>query len=109
MAFSLSVDDIKDRILNVYGVFLHSMQLYPVHKLREGQLVEMTNLADLSKDFKFNVLEEVSLFKILKRMTTEIFNGGIQEGFALYFMIQSLAIALPEQKSLMDKENYTTD
>jgi len=41
----------------------------------------MTMLSELSKDNNFNVLEEVSLNKILKRMTTEIFNGNIQEAF----------------------------
>jgi hypothetical protein len=81
MAFSLSIEDIKNRILNVYGVFLHCMQLFPINKLAEGQQVEMTMLSELSKDNNFNVLEEVSLNKILKRMTTEIFNGNIQEAF----------------------------
>ena len=47
--------------------------------------------------------------QILKRMTTELFNGNIQEAFSLYTMIQSLAIALPEQKKLLDKESYTID
>lgn len=109
MAFSLSIEDIKNRILNVYGVFLHSMQLYPINKLKEGQTCEMTMLSELSKEHNFNVLEEVSLNKILKRMTTELFNGNIQEAFSLYTMIQSLAIALPEQKKLLDKESYTID
>jgi len=66
-------------------------------------------LSEISKDNNYNALEEVSLYKILKRMTSEIFNGNIQEAFSLYTMIQSLAIALPEQKKLLKKESYTTD
>ena len=31
MAFSLSLPDIKDRILNVFGVFLHQMGLFPIN------------------------------------------------------------------------------
>jgi hypothetical protein len=81
MAFSLSIEDIKNRILNVYGVFLNCMQLYPINKLQAGQSSEMTMLSELSKDNNYNALEEVSLNKILKRMTTEIFNGNIQEAF----------------------------
>jgi len=44
-------------------------------------------LSEVSKDNSYNALEETSLYKILKRMTTEIFNGSIQEAFSLYTMI----------------------
>ena len=37
MAFSISIEDIKDRMLNVFGVFLHSIKLFPITKLKEGQ------------------------------------------------------------------------
>ena len=36
MAFSISIEDIKDRMLNVFGVFLHSIKLFPITKLKEG-------------------------------------------------------------------------
>lgn len=36
MAFSISIEDIKDRMLNVFGVFLHSIKLFPLTKLKEG-------------------------------------------------------------------------
>lgn len=36
MAFSLSLDDVLNRILNVYGVFLHVLKLFPRDKLKEG-------------------------------------------------------------------------
>jgi len=35
MAFSLSMPDLKDRILNVFGVFLDELGLFPRHKLKE--------------------------------------------------------------------------
>ena len=36
MAFSLSVDDLKDRMLNVFGVFLSEIKLFPLNKLQPG-------------------------------------------------------------------------
>jgi len=36
MAFSLSVEDIKDRMVNVFGVFLHDLKLFPLTMLKEG-------------------------------------------------------------------------
>jgi len=33
MDFSLSLEDIKNRILDVYGVFLITVELYPINKL----------------------------------------------------------------------------
>lgn len=35
MAFSISIEDIKDRMLNVFGVFLHTIKLFPVTKLKD--------------------------------------------------------------------------
>lgn len=36
MSFSLSVEDLKERLVNVFGVFLHRLKLYPVNKLDPG-------------------------------------------------------------------------
>ena len=37
-----------------------------------------------------NLLQEVSVNKINKRLTTEIFEGCIQEAFLLFVLVQSL-------------------
>lgn len=37
MAFSISVEDLKERLVNVFGVFLHKLKLYPVNLLEPGQ------------------------------------------------------------------------
>lgn len=37
MDFSLSFEDIKNRILDVYGVFLITIELYPLDKLQPGE------------------------------------------------------------------------
>ena len=37
MAFSISVEDLKERLVNVIGVFLHKLKLYPVNLLEPGQ------------------------------------------------------------------------
>lgn len=47
MAFSISIEDIKDRMLNVFGVFLHSIKLFPITKLK-GEQNETTPLKVLS-------------------------------------------------------------
>lgn len=47
ITFSISIEDIKDRMLNVFGVFLHSIKLFPLTKLRENQ-DENTPLKTLS-------------------------------------------------------------
>jgi hypothetical protein len=36
MAFSLSIEDMKERLVNVFGVFLHKLKLYPVNLLEPG-------------------------------------------------------------------------
>lgn len=44
MAFSLSIEDMKERLLNVFGVFLHKLKLYPITLLEAGQSPENTPL-----------------------------------------------------------------
>jgi hypothetical protein len=48
MSFSLSVDDLKDRLLNVFGVFLDNLSLYPIDKLNKGEIPARTPLSELS-------------------------------------------------------------
>jgi hypothetical protein len=36
MSFSLSADDLKDRLVNVFGCFLHKIGLYPITMLQPG-------------------------------------------------------------------------
>ena len=48
MSFSLSVDDLKDRLLNVFGVFLDNLSLYPIEKLNKGEDPKRTPLSELS-------------------------------------------------------------
>ena len=36
MSFSLSVEDLKERLVNVFGVFLHQLKLFPLNKLEKG-------------------------------------------------------------------------
>ena len=45
MDFSLSFEDIKNRILDVYGVFLITIELYPLDKLQPGEAPEVTMLS----------------------------------------------------------------
>ena len=49
MCFSLQFDDLKERLLTVFGVFLHTKKLFPLEFLQEGQSPENTTLAVLSK------------------------------------------------------------
>ena len=81
MAFSLSIHDIKNRILNVYGVFLNALKLFPVNKLPVDTAPEAILLSTLSSKHGFNVLSDVSVNKINKRLTTDVFEGNIQEAF----------------------------
>lgn len=57
MDFSLSIEDIKNRILDVYGVFLLRIELYPLDQLQSGEEAEVTMLSILSKRCNFNVLQ----------------------------------------------------
>ena len=37
MSFSLSVDDLKERLLNVFGRFLHKLSIYPANMLNTAE------------------------------------------------------------------------
>ena len=109
MAFSLSIQDIKERIMNVFGVFLNTMGLFPVKKLKPGETPQTVLLSKLSVSNQNNVLGDVSINKINKFMTTDVFEGEIQEAFLLYVLFQSLADGIPSQRFLLQKSFYTAD
>lgn len=36
MSFSLSIEDLKERLVNVFGNFLHKLKLYPLNLIEPG-------------------------------------------------------------------------
>ena len=81
MAFSLSFEDLKERLVNVFGVFLHQLKLYPVNLLEPGETPEHTPLNQLSKARDNNCLASVSINKIKRRISRDSFEGNISEAF----------------------------
>lgn len=79
MAFSLQIDDLKERLVNVFGVFLHKLKLYPINHLEPGQTPEHTPLNQVSKAKDNNCLSEISINKIKNRIQKDSFEGCIQE------------------------------
>ena len=77
MDFSLSIEDIKNRILDVYGNFLVSIELYPLEKLEPGEDPSVTMLSALSKRCDFNVLQHTSLNKVNRKFNSSVFEGCI--------------------------------
>lgn len=71
--FSLSIEDMKARLLTVFGVFLHNHKLYPMHKLQPGQTPLTTSLKSLSIAYDHNFLQEVSINKINNRLKGDSF------------------------------------
>jgi hypothetical protein len=45
MAFSLTIEDIKDRMLNVFGTFIHAHKVYPKKLLESGQTPDKISLS----------------------------------------------------------------
>ena len=86
MSLSLSYEDLKDRLLNVFGVFLHKIKLYPTFKLLEGQTPENTPLTILSKAYNNNCLGSVSINKINFRLERDSFEDNIKEAFEIYIL-----------------------
>lgn len=68
MAFSLQIEDLKERLVNVFGVFLHKLKLFPVNHLEPGQTPENTPLSKVSKAKDNNCLSEISINKIKNRI-----------------------------------------
>lgn len=79
MSFSLQMPDIKDRILNVFGMFLQQLNLFPKYIIEKGDDDEDSQplLAKLSEKHGGNVLANVSINKINNKMTTEVFEGCV--------------------------------
>ena len=108
MAFSISIEDIKDRMLNVFGVFLHSIKLFPVIKLKEGQ-DETTPLKILSIENSNNFLSDVSVNRINRKLQGDSFDGVLSEAFAIYILLLTLAEAVPSAKQWIKKDFFTID
>ena len=54
-------------------------------------------------------MADVSINKINMKLTTDIFEGNIQEAFSLYQLIQAIGDGLKDQSHLLSKSNYTPD
>jgi hypothetical protein len=109
MAFSLSIEDMKERLVNVFGVFLHKLKLYPVNLLELGQSPESTPLNQLSKARDHNCLANVSINKIKLRMKRDSFEGNISEAFDIFILLQNLAEGVPACANYILKDSYTAD
>lgn len=94
MAFSISIEDIKDRMLNVFGVFLHSIKLFPLTKLKEDQ-DQNTPLKMLSVENSNNFLSDVSVNRINRKLVGDSFDGVLSEAFAIYILLITLAETIP--------------
>ena len=103
------MDDLKERLLTVFGVFLHTKKLFPLEFLQDGQTPENTTLAQLSKQREYNALQNVSLNKIKSRIQRDDFGGSIKEGFEIYNLFQCLAENIPLCHHLNQKKEYTPD
>jgi hypothetical protein len=91
MSVSLAFEDIKDRLLDVFGTFIHKLGKYPRDQLNksEGQTPENTPLSRLSKESKtnkFNCLIDVSVNKINNHLSRDDFEGSISEAFEIYII-----------------------
>lgn len=86
MSFSLSVEDLKERLLNVFGNFLHKLKLYPLNLIQPGQRPESVPLNFLSQANKDNCLAAVSINRIRAKLQRDSFEGNIQEAFGLFIL-----------------------
>lgn len=86
MSFSLSVEDLKERLVNVFGNFLHKLKLYPLNLIQPGQRPESVPLNVLSKANKDNCLAAVSINRIRAKLQRDSFEGNIQEAFGLFIL-----------------------
>ena len=88
MNFSLQIEDLKNRMLNVFGTFLVNLKLFPYHQLTKDQNIENINLAKISKkQWKGNFLANVSVNRVTSRLTKESFEGNISEAFETYNLL----------------------
>ena len=108
MAFSISIEDIKDRMLNVFGVFLHSIKLFPVTKLKDDQ-DENTPLKVLSVENSNNFLSDVSVNRVNRKLKGDSFDGVLSEAFAIYILLLTLAETIPSAKQWVQKDFFTVD
>lgn len=87
MSFSLSAEDLKERLVNVFGSFLHKLKLFPLNKLTKEQAIENTPLNILSKQHEHNCMASVSINKINFRLTRDSFEDNIKEAFEIYILM----------------------
>ena len=95
-------------MLNVFGVFLHSIKLFPVTKLKEDQ-DETTPLKILSVENSNNFLSDVSVNRINRKLSGDSFDGVLSEAFAIYILLLTLAEAIPSAKQWVQKDFFTVD
>lgn len=95
-------------MLNVFGVFLHSIKLFPVTKLKEDQ-DETTPLKILSIENSNNFLSDVSVNRINRKLSGDSFDGVLSEAFAIYILLLTLAEAIPSAKQWVSKDFFTVD
>jgi hypothetical protein len=84
-------------MLNVFGVFLHTIKLFPVTKLKDDQ-DENTPLKILSVENSNNFLSDVSVNRINRKLKGDSFDGVLSEAFAIYILLLTLAEAIPTAK-----------
>ena len=97
-------------MLNVFGVFLINLRLFPMHQLSKEQQEENINLAKLSKDWNGNFLANLSVNRVTSHLLKDSFDSNISEAFEIYNLLQKLAEGLPEQASkLTHKSAFTPD
>lgn len=84
MSFSLTFDDLKDRLLRVFGVFLNQHKSFPTHLQEPGQKLDLPALSKLHGN---NCLASISLTRIKNRLNRDSFEGNIQEAFDIYNLI----------------------
>lgn len=87
MNFSLQVGDLKNRMLNVFGVFIINLKLFPMHLLTKEQQKEDINLAKLSKKFNGNFLASLSVNRVSSRLHKGSFDSNISEAFEIYNLL----------------------
>jgi len=77
MAFSLSINDMKDRMVNVFGNFLVKIDLMPKGRLPTGEDYGSMPLSKLSKEGGGNILANVQVNKINSMLNKDSFEGNV--------------------------------
>lgn len=105
MNFALHIDDLKNRMLNVFGNFLIKLDIFPIKDWDSSD----KNLSTLSKENNGNVLNNVSVNKVTSRLVNTSFDGNIYEAFEIYFLLQNLADGIASAKNNLHRDRFTQD